>query len=192
MKCLARRRLARLYPTFERRVASARLCCAQFVLNCPVGLRVTWPKRLGNNICCVQPLLCRGSSGRLCRWSCCGSLSEGTPRKVIPSVFSSITGSTCLCSPHPKIVVVCGLCGPCMSGAIILRNPWVGARPQPLLLPGSLEMPRPMPQVWNKQAGQLLNSGTAGRLSEWGPSNYFGMCICLLKAFQSLSLHDLS
>ena len=31
----------------ERQIASARLCCAQFVLNCPVGLRLTWPKKFG-------------------------------------------------------------------------------------------------------------------------------------------------
>ena len=39
VRCLARRRLAWFFPTFERRIASARLCCAQFVLNCPVRLR---------------------------------------------------------------------------------------------------------------------------------------------------------
>ena len=33
VRCLARRRLAWLYPTFERGIASARWCCAQFVLN---------------------------------------------------------------------------------------------------------------------------------------------------------------
>ena len=27
-------------------LGNARLCCAQFVLNCPVGLRVTWPKKI--------------------------------------------------------------------------------------------------------------------------------------------------